>query len=302
MKRTIIAALLIFVLCMPCAFAQSVMQMKVVNCEEWVSLREKADKASDRITKVNLGETVYGYESNGAEFTYCYYEGYGEGFIQSKYLEVVAAADDQGSEISGDYSYEYAVGDGMVRAYQYESGLAHECEILVVARYDAQEQMMWSYRTSTPYHTELELTNMFVNDMAPVPMVMVYNAAYGLVALDAETGETLWTLYGAEKDLGASIVHGIGADGTMYIGGYYGPDPVAISPDGEVLWSSSSVYWQNGDEQAKFDWIYNIEVFNEGIRAEYETGEVIYDSQGQTRVYCISDYYYQEILGQMTMN
>lgn len=58
--------------------------MRVVNCNEWVTLRSYASTSAGTVCRVPLGATVTGYYYN-SEFTECYYNGY-HGYILSKYL------------------------------------------------------------------------------------------------------------------------------------------------------------------------------------------------------------------------
>ena len=62
-------------------------QMIVVNCEEWVSLRESPDTSSTRLAKVPLDACVSGCKDSG-DFIYCEYEGQ-QGYILAKYLKPV---------------------------------------------------------------------------------------------------------------------------------------------------------------------------------------------------------------------
>lgn len=59
--------------------------MQVVNCDEWVSLREKPSAASARIRRVGRQEYVQAYHTDG-DFTYCNVKGL-MGYIKSEYLE-----------------------------------------------------------------------------------------------------------------------------------------------------------------------------------------------------------------------
>ena len=64
--------------------------MRVVNCSEYVSLRESPSASSDRLAKVPLGALVLTFPEAGEEnsFTWCvYHDEYG--FILSEYLEPV---------------------------------------------------------------------------------------------------------------------------------------------------------------------------------------------------------------------
>ena len=80
----------------------------------------------------------------------------------------------------------------------------------------------------------------------------------------------------------------------MYIGGYYGPDPVAISVDGEVLWQSSSVYGEGDSYPLDFYWLYELELGPDGLTATYDMsadergGQVLYSLDGQMLSYCFT--------------
>lgn len=59
----------------------------VVNCDEWVSLREHADSSSPRLAKVPLGAKVTDCYDTSFNFYLCEYRGQ-MGFIQKQYLSV----------------------------------------------------------------------------------------------------------------------------------------------------------------------------------------------------------------------
>ena len=62
--------------------------MRVVNCKDFVSLREERSKSSKRLSKVPLGAAVLAFPEDGEQngFMYCVYQGV-EGFILSEYLQ-----------------------------------------------------------------------------------------------------------------------------------------------------------------------------------------------------------------------
>jgi len=62
--------------------------MQVVNCVEWVSLREKPDAASECLVEVPLGALVENCSTKTKTFTYAEYNGQ-SGYIMSQYLEPV---------------------------------------------------------------------------------------------------------------------------------------------------------------------------------------------------------------------
>ena len=111
---------------------------------------------------------------------------------------------------------------------------------------------------------------------------MIYNAEIGLTALDFYTGEELWLLPDFEVSLGGSISYAVDENGNIYVGGYYGPDPVAVDMNGNILWQA-----QPGVEAY---WMYQIEVTPEGIVATYDCveeheakGQIVYGFDGNVK-------------------
>ena len=60
--------------------------MEVVNCNEWVSLRESPSTSSKRLVKVSLGAIVSNCEQLNEDWIYAEYDGY-SGYILAMYLE-----------------------------------------------------------------------------------------------------------------------------------------------------------------------------------------------------------------------
>ncbi len=59
--------------------------MEVVNCNEWVSLRESPSTSSKRLVKVSLGAIVSNCEQLNEDWIYAEYDGY-SGYILAQYL------------------------------------------------------------------------------------------------------------------------------------------------------------------------------------------------------------------------
>ena len=120
MKRAI-AMLLTFLLVLSSAGALAsgsyyIGTMRVVNCEEWVSLRLLPDAGSERIVKVPLGAIVEAYYEN-EEFTRCYYDTRW-GYIKSEYLAVADAYNPTGL---GSVEQELTISDFFERYPDYEA-------------------------------------------------------------------------------------------------------------------------------------------------------------------------------------
>lgn len=89
MKRFVALLLLLCIMLtmMPAlADAEYIGNMEVVNCNEWVSLREKPSTSAKRLVKVSLGAIVSGCYPISEGWIYAEYDGYA-GYIQDRYLE-----------------------------------------------------------------------------------------------------------------------------------------------------------------------------------------------------------------------
>ena len=89
MKRIVV---LFFLLCIMLASATAMADvdylgnMEVINCEEWVSLREAPRTSAKRLVKVSLGAIVSNCQQINDEWIYAEYDGY-SGYILAKYLQ-----------------------------------------------------------------------------------------------------------------------------------------------------------------------------------------------------------------------
>ena len=154
-----------------------------------------------------------------------------------------------------------------------------DCEYLMAVGLDESGVELWKNETTTDSITELMQTDVFIGGTADAPLVMMYNACRGLTAVDPATGEVVWEISKKTLNLGGSISHVVDGNGVLYIGGYYGPDPVAIDAGGNVLWESNS-------GSAEATWLYRMELTGEGIACSYgkmadaEYGTIVYDFNG----------------------
>ena len=89
MKRL---AVLFLLLCMVLAVLPAsaddeyIGRMEVVNCNEWVSLRQRPSTSAKRLVKVSLGAIVDNCRQIDDEWIYAEYDGY-SGYILAKYLQ-----------------------------------------------------------------------------------------------------------------------------------------------------------------------------------------------------------------------
>ncbi len=157
-------------------------------------------------------------------------------------------------------------------------------EYLALAALDAAGSQLWMLNTATSGITELSLTDAFVAGTDTRPLVMLYNAEVGLWAIEPETGVIRWFLSRDTIILGANISHAVvPGSGILYIGGYYGPDPVAIDANGIVLWQANS-------GRDDIYWLCKIDATSDGLVCAYGTlgeqgipGTVIYDYNGAVK-------------------
>lgn len=266
---------------------QSIGRMVVVNCEEWVSLRAAPYTSSDTLAEVPLGDVVVNCRRHSDVFTHCRTYGGQDGYILNDYLEapefrLLTAMDaregtkvfDEVADYRGDWELDIVQLGLRVLCQRSYDGV-HGGETLRASCFDASDRFLWGLYTEALSVTELNLTDAWIGGAWERPLLMVNNVDLGLAAIDPATGTVAWTLDSATLNLGASQAHANDEDGTLYVGGYYGPDPVAISINGEVLWQSDA-----GEDAV---WLVNIRVEDNEIVAEYDApdddglGEVRYN-------------------------
>ena len=275
MKRMLLV-LLVIALCIPCgALAEGM--LKIVNCQDWVSLRSAPDSGSERLAQVPLGALVTGEYDYDSDFSPCSYEGV-SGYILNEYLEQVALYAQVGLfTVLGERAY------------------IDDREVMEITCRDSSGSEVWKRVFQSAYATELNCTDAFAVGTAQKPMLLVHVSGVGLTALDPETGSDIWTLGDDVVNLSGSLSCAVAEDGKMYIGGYYGPDPVAISADGKVLWQSSSVYGEGDGYPLDYTWLYELELGPDGLIATYDMGmdeqgtqcggEVLYSLDGELLSY-----------------
>lgn len=87
MKRRLALFLLVCLLLpvLPCSAEEFIGNMEVVNCAEWVSLREAPSTSAPRQVKVSLGAIVRNCRTYDSTWIYAEYDGY-SGYILAEYL------------------------------------------------------------------------------------------------------------------------------------------------------------------------------------------------------------------------
>ena len=252
-------------------------RMRVVDCREWVSLRATASTKAARLAQVPLGAEVTNCALAANGFIACSYQGQ-TGYILCQYLEKSVAVEAVYDRVAEEGQL------GNVRVV-IEYGEAGGSEAVRATGYDFGGAPLWRKELVCAQRTELALVEGFFAGTPARPLVMLYAYGDGLTAIDPASGAEVWRVGSEQVNLGGSITHAVGADGTIYAGGYYGPEPVAISSAGEVLWQAST--------GSDIYWLYDIQVLPEGVLASYEmvsatsdglfAGAVLYDLEtGET--------------------
>ena len=237
--------------------------MRVVKCNESVSLREGPDKSSRVLAKVPLDAIVLYCTNNTKQyknvrykkqldlFIRCEYEGQ-EGYILKKYL--TPAPEFEPAETKADYGVmtrDEIIGEGEVVLDWQEFNVAvlaaketrqekkENWEYLRVGCF-IDDEPVWGYTEAVRTNGEAIPLNAFMGGTEDEPQVFVYDAEYGLIMLDLMDGMELWTLQKDSCLLGDAAVHAVGVNtGILYVTGTDGPDPIAISSEGNVIWRSS---------------------------------------------------------------
>lgn len=137
-----------------------------------------------------------------------------------------------------------------VRWEKFQNDDDYYTSYIVVTGVTADGETVWEYRTADCAQTELASVEVFaetentvyVNEQN-IPMGDNLDAGH-ITAIDRQTGETVWR---NDDFHGSSVSYCFDENGTLYCCGYYGPDCMAISADGESMWAvltiDESVWW-----------------------------------------------------------
>ncbi len=265
MKKILIFAIAVILMlsCLDGAFADRIPvehdsryigAMRVVKCQEWVTLRNVPYKTGKALAKVPLGSIVYNCSTikEKKSFLYVEYEGL-QGYILKKYLETAPEFEPAvTSAISQKMTMEEltATGDivldwkdfniSVVAVHEYISKGNVRQEILRIGCFIDGEPL-WGHIETLDAFNDQDLLKAFIGGTEDDPMVMLYDGGYGLTMFDLLSGSEQWTVMKGTCDLGnASVVAVDDDEGTMYIAGTYRPSPVAITQDGRIMWMSDT--------------------------------------------------------------
>lgn len=252
--------------------------MRVVNCNEYVSLREQPYKKSKALAKVPLGAIVYNCSSipQKKSFYYCEYEGI-SGYILVQYLEKAPEYEppvtssvtrkmtrdevDGNGETVLDWK-DYNISVMASRDFVRHSGST--TEVLRIGCFIDGEPL-WGHEETMETFGDTPMLKAFIGGTEDDPMVMIYNGGYGLTMYDLLSGTEKWTITCGNLNLGNAAATAVDSAGTMYIAGTGCTAPVAISQEGRVIWIS-------GTEDPDLYDPYEIALTSDSIDIKYQSG------------------------------
>ena len=242
--------------------------MRVARAKSYVSLREAPDKTSKQLAKLEPDEIVYYCSRNEKEFAYspyrkqvhmftkCTYmseEGPMEGYILSRFLDPAPEYEPIETRCeSKKMTREEIIGNGNIVFEWTEFNISVLAAYEVVTENEGEtpwetlrvgcfidDEPEWGYVEQAQQSGQYRNLSAFIGGTEDEPQVYVYDAEYGLIMLDLIDGSEQWELSKDTCALGDCAVVTSGANtGILYAAGTDGPDPVAISAEGNVLWRS----------------------------------------------------------------
>ncbi len=252
--------------------------MTVVNCAEWVSLREKASAGSARLARVPLGDKVDNCVQVDDRFIYCSYKNLW-GYIDIQYLQGENAAGNPFDRLSGSptraefdqvgfNALEFTTDDGITVAVRY--AMSGGAEYMCAMFFDAYGNNQGRLDAVNPEATELTGLQAFKGGTESDPrLIWLTRQSLSSYAVDKVTGgmSMRWTLdlRNTWWSVGSSACFAADTDGTLYLCGYYNASPVCISHDGVPLWRA-----QNDDPD--IFWPSSIQITSYGIDVTYDGG------------------------------
>ncbi len=223
--------------------------MYVVNCNEWVSLWEKASSSSARLAKVPLGAQVDGCVQVSDAFIYCRFNGLW-GYIRTEYLSVSEVDDPEIGLTFDDLPYlpdfeTFCTAGYLVLSETYQgytiavSRCYNDREEIMAVCYDLQWKPLWQLRgVSMGELSDVVQTDAVIGGTTEKPLLIWYIKGLGFTAYKA--GPTLsvaWILPESEAlDIRNTLCMGVHWDGTLY--GAFDDVLFAVSADGELMWKT----------------------------------------------------------------
>ena len=265
--------------------------MRVVWCDEWISLRSEPKKTSSRIMEIPLNEIVYSCYDVNSLFVQCEYKGV-TGYALKGYL--VPAPEYEPPEscaYSRKMTLDEVIGTGnkvfewhdynmaVIAAHEYIKENRKTWEVLRIGCF-INDQPVWGHEERVESIRQMDLLKVYIGGIPDDWQVMVFDGGYGLSMLDLLSGKERWCVTIQDCPMGNAAAVAVDENGTTYIAGTDGPDPVAISLDGRVLWQSST------NDPEVFD-PFEITVQSTTVQVKYRSGMtdgyklVTFDNMGE---------------------
>ena len=224
--------------------------MRVVWCKEWVSLREEPKKTSNRLAEIPLGDIVYSCtDINDPRFYKCEYQGQ-TGYVLKGYLLPAPECEPPASSsITKKMTLDEVTGSGetvldwkdynmsVVAVHENTSENGTDWEVLRIGCF-IDGTPIWGHEEKCEKFADSDMLKVFIGGVPDDWQVMVFNGGYGLSLLDLLSGKERWCVTTGSCPIGDAAAIAVGPDGTIYLAGSDGPDPIAIALDGRVLWKS----------------------------------------------------------------
>ena len=251
--------------------------MQVVYCNEFISLREEPRKTSKRLMEIPLGDIVYSCIDIKSElFVECEYQGV-KGYALRKYLKRAPQYEPPvSSAVTKKMTKEEIIGTGeivldwkdynmsVIAAHEYVTEKRKEWEVLRIGCF-INDQPVWGHEEKVESFSQYDMLKVFIGGVPDDWQVMLFDGGYGLSRLDLLSGKEKWCITVGNCPMGNAAAVAVDENGTVYLAGTDGPDPVAISLDGRVLWQSSI---GNPDVYGP----YEITLQNNTVQVKYECG------------------------------
>lgn len=251
--------------------------MRVQWCKEWISLRLEPRRSAPRLAKIPLGDIVYScLDIKDELFVRCEYQGQ-TGYVLKQFLKRAPECEPPlSSAVTKKMSLEEVIGTGEVvmdwKDYNMSVVAAHDVirenrknwEVLRIGCF-IDGSPIWGHEEKLEITGDDTLLKVFIGGLADDWQVILFDGGYGLTMLDLISGKEKWTVSVGNCPMGNAAAFTVDKNGTMYLAGTNGPDPVAISLDGRVLWQAEV---SNEDVYDP----YEISVENSNILVKYHSG------------------------------
>ena len=233
--------------------------MTVVNCNEWVSLREKKSSASARLARVPLGAQVTNCVQVSDEFIYCCFNGLW-GYIQAEYLagpqQAANPGGAQGTDgggaafaalpfLPGYEAFMNAGSDLLVHdtfaGYTIVARRAYsDAEEMMAVCYDLNRKPLWELRDrSLRELSDVVQTNAFVGGVTEDALLIWYVSGRGFFAYAFGPQLNMrWALPESDAlNITNSILTEVDHDGSIYAA--YDDKVLCVSREGQLRWKTS---------------------------------------------------------------